>query len=116
MNNPASVAFGGTATANEAAAGSSVGGTTISGFQAFNRDVIKFFTEDAFPTDYPDSDVLITLKRAGFRIKEVPVRMFANQTGKSMHSGIRPLYYLFKQMLSIMVTLLRSPKSYRGDK
>lgn len=86
-----------------------------SGFQAFNRDVIKFFTEDAFPTDYPDSDVLITLKRAGFSIKEVPVRMFANQAGKSMHSGIRPLYYLFKQMLSILVTLLRSPKSYRGD-
>lgn len=84
-----------------------------SGFQAFNREVILFFTSDLFPCDYPDADVLISLHLADFRICEVPVRMSASATGKSMHSGIKPLYYVFKMLLSICVTLLRSHRLYR---
>ncbi len=84
-----------------------------SGFQAFNRSVIKFFSTDVFPCDYPDADMLITLNLAGFRIRELPVRMFANPSGKTMHSGIKPLYYMFKMCLSIVVTLLRNRQFYR---
>lgn len=84
-----------------------------SGFQAFNREVVKFFTTDVFPCDYPDADMLITLNLAGFRIREIPVRMFANPTGKTMHSGAKPLYYMFKMCLSIVVTLLRNRNLYR---
>jgi hypothetical protein len=86
---------------------------STSGYQAFNRDVIRFFTSEAFPNDYPDADVLITLHRAGFSITEIPVRMFTNAAGTSMHSGIRPLYYVFKMFLSISVILLRRKQSYR---
>jgi len=81
---------------------------TTSGFQAFNRDVISFFTSDLFPVDYPDADMLIMLHRAGFDMVEIPVKMFENSEKKSMHSGIKPLYYTFKMLLSIFVTLLRS--------
>ncbi len=84
-----------------------------SGFQAFNRSVMKFFSTDIFPCDYPDADMLITLNLAGFRIRELPVRMFANVSGKTMHSGIKPLYYMFKMCLSILVTLLRNRQFYR---
>jgi len=80
---------------------------TTSGYQAFNREVIRFFATDIFPVDYPDADMLIMLHRAGFRISEVPVRMFENSEGKSMHSGLKPLYYMFKMLLSICVTLMR---------
>jgi glycosyltransferase involved in cell wall biosynthesis len=80
---------------------------TTSGFQAFNRDVISFFATDIFPVDYPDADMLIMLHRAGFCLSEVPVRMFENSEGKSMHSGLKPLYYMFKMLLSICVTLMR---------
>jgi glycosyltransferase involved in cell wall biosynthesis len=80
---------------------------STSGFQAFNRRVIRYFTTEVFPCDYPDADMLITLHRAGFRILEVPVRMHASVTGKSMHTGWKPLYYMFKMLLSIFVTLLR---------
>lgn len=78
-----------------------------SGFQAFNRSVIEYFTSDAFPCDYPDADVLLMLGLAGFSIREIPVRMYANSEGKSMHSGLKPLYYVFKMLLSMTVTLLR---------
>ena len=86
-----------------------------SGFQAFNRSVIEFFCRDIFPVDYPDADVLITLHRAGFRISELPVRMYAAE-GKSMHNGIKPIYYVFKMTLSIFVTLIRSRKLYQGGR
>jgi glycosyltransferase involved in cell wall biosynthesis len=81
---------------------------STSGFQAFNRRVIRYFTTEVFPCDYPDADMLIILYRAGFRIREVPVRMHASVTGKSMHTGLKPLYYMFKMLLSIFVTLLRA--------
>ncbi|MGB9082229.1 MAG: glycosyltransferase family 2 protein [Desulfuromonadaceae bacterium] len=80
---------------------------TTSGFQVFNRDVIRYFSQDLFPVDYPDADMLIMLHRAGFCMTEVPVRMFENSEGKSMHSGFKPIYYMFKMLLSIGVTLLR---------
>jgi glycosyltransferase involved in cell wall biosynthesis len=91
------------------ATGMSVTDTT-SGFQAFNSDVIRFFATDIFPVDYPDADMLIMLHRTGFRLTEVPVRMFENSEGKSMHSGFKPFYYMFKMLLSICVTLLRETK------
>ncbi len=80
---------------------------STSGYQAFNRRVIRFFTTEVFPYDYPDADMLLTLHRADFRIREVPVRMHGNASGKSMHAGWKPLYYIFKMLLSIFVTLLR---------
>ncbi len=84
-----------------------------SGYQAMNRDVVRFLTSDVFPCDYPDADVIISLNRAGFRIREVPVRMFPNAEGKTMHSGMKPLYYMFKMCLSIFVTFLRNRALYR---
>jgi hypothetical protein len=86
---------------------------STSGFQAFNRRVIRFFTTEVFPCDYPDADMLLTLHRAGFSILEVPVRMYANATGKSMHAGWKPLYYMFKMLLSMFVTLLRKKETAR---
>jgi glycosyltransferase involved in cell wall biosynthesis len=86
-----------------------------SGYQAFNREVMDFFAGALFPCDYPDADVLISLHLAGFRICEVPVRMRAGTAGKSMHSGIKPIYYVFKMLLSMLVTLLRSRRLYRRE-
>jgi glycosyltransferase involved in cell wall biosynthesis len=86
---------------------------STSGYQAFNREVIRFFTTEVFPVDYPDADMLITLHLAGFSIMEFPVRMYSNVEGKSMHSGVKPLYYIFKMILSIFVTLLRNRKTIR---
>jgi glycosyltransferase involved in cell wall biosynthesis len=78
-----------------------------SGYQAMNRKVLEWVSSDKFPWDYPDADVIIMLHRAGFRIQEVPVQMYENQDKKSMHSGWKPLYYVFKMLLSILVTLMR---------
>jgi len=78
-----------------------------SGYQAMNRRVIAFFTGDGYPTDYPDTDVLVMLHRHGFRIAEVPVAMEPSKGVKTIHGGLRPLYYVFKMSLSIPLNLLR---------
>jgi len=87
---------------------------STSGYQAMNGRVLEWVSSDKFPWDYPDADVLIMLHRAGFRIKEVPVHMFENRDGKSMHGGWIPIYYVFKMFLSIMVTLMRKQEMEGG--
>jgi hypothetical protein len=55
--------------------------------------------------------MIIMLGRSGFRVKEIPVIMYLNHTGKSMHAGlIRPIYYGMKMMMSIVMTLLRDDR------
>ncbi len=78
-----------------------------SGFQALNRRVLRFLSGPCCPVDYPDADVLIMLHRAGFRIAQIPVQMYPSSDKKTMHDGSKPLYYVFKMLLSILVTLLR---------
>jgi glycosyltransferase involved in cell wall biosynthesis len=81
------------------------------GFQALSKQAFQFYCSEVYPVDYPDADMIILLDRSGFRIKEVPVIMYLNQTGQSMHSGlIRPIYYGMKMMMSITMTLLRDDR------
>lgn len=77
------------------------------GYQALNSRVLRLFASDIYPVDYPDADVIIMVHRAGLRIDEIGVKMFPNAENKSMHSGWKPFYYVFKMLLSILVTLLR---------
>jgi glycosyltransferase involved in cell wall biosynthesis len=79
-----------------------------SGYQAINRKTMELFASDIYPVDYPDADVIIMLYRKGIRFTEVPVTMNRSIGNTSMHSGLKPFYYIFKMLLSILVTLLRS--------
>jgi len=84
-----------------------------SGYQAMNADVALLYSTKILPVDYPDSDVLIMLHRSGFRITEVPVLMKPSPSNKSMHSGIfKPLYYIIKMTLSILLVILRKRYSH----
>ncbi|NIR49900.1 glycosyltransferase family 2 protein [candidate division KSB1 bacterium] len=86
-----------------------------SGFQALNRNVITFFAKsNQYPADFPDADIIILLHYAGFHISEIPVVMYRNETGKSMHSGFKPLYYIIKMLLSIYAVLFGDQKLTRS--
>jgi len=84
-----------------------------SGYQALSRRAVEFCVRDSFPGDYPDADVLVLMHGAGLRIREVPVRMHPNANGKSMHSGLKPLYYIYKMCLSITLNLMRQEKEIK---
>ena len=78
-----------------------------SGFRALTRELVEFFANVNYPSDYQDADVLVLAHFAGFRIKEVPVVMQENLSGKCLLIGYGFLYYGFKMLLLIIVTLLR---------
>jgi len=77
-----------------------------SGFQALNARTLRFYRQDFYPWDYPDADILIRAEYHGLRFDEVAVEMLQGIPGKSMHRGLRPLYYVYKLLLSIFVTWL----------
>ena len=82
-----------------------------SGYQCLNRKVFEAFTEDIFPCDYPDTNIIIILHRMGFTIKEIPVAMIPNPKGRGMHHGIFTLmYYFFKMFLAFFIALLRGKR------
>jgi glycosyltransferase involved in cell wall biosynthesis len=77
-----------------------------SGFQMMRAEIAGLFSRDVFPVDYPDADILILLHRTGYRVRELPVQMRPSP-GSSMHSSQSTPYYVYKMLLSILVTLLR---------
>jgi glycosyltransferase involved in cell wall biosynthesis len=77
-----------------------------SGMQALSGRTVGFFASGVFPCDYPDSDVIVMAHMAGLRVRELPVRMRSREGGASMHSGLKPLYYAIKMLLSLFIVLL----------
>lgn len=87
-----------------------------SGFQALNVRALRFLAWDNYPTDFPDTDVLLNLHLAGFRVEEVPVTMRERQAGVSMHSTWGAFYYVAKMFLSILMVFLREWGRARRDR
>lgn len=77
-----------------------------SGFQVLGPRALRFFSSGVFPCDYPDADVLLMAHLAGLRIREYPVRMQPRLGGRSMHAGLRPIYYGAKMVLSVFIVIL----------
>ncbi len=83
-----------------------------SGYRALNNRVLGFLVNDFFPYDYPDADMIVLVHRAGFSIKELSMKMHGRKDGTSMHSGLKPVYYVFKVFLSMLMTMLRKKPSF----
>lgn len=81
-----------------------------SGFQCLNRRAVAFLAKGDFPWDFPDVDVFLMIYFAGLTAREVPVRMVSRSGGRSMHSGLKPLYYMIKMLLSITIVVLNHRK------
>jgi len=72
-----------------------------SGFQALGRRVLELYVLDAFPSDYPDVDVLLTAHRHGLEVREVSVEMHASQRKSTLHGGLRSIWYVYKMLLAV---------------
>ena len=42
-----------------------------------------------------------------FRVVEIPAVMHARTEGKSMHSGLKPFWYMLRVMFSILIVVFR---------
>ena len=78
-----------------------------SGFRAMNRNAVNLYNSDLYLQNYPDANVILLTHYSGLKVKEIPVRMNRNITGKSIHSGLKPLGYIDVMTLSIFMMMLR---------
>lgn len=83
---------------------------TTSGYRVVNRKVIKMFS-DYYPTDYPEVEAIVYLKRLGFSILEVPTEMQERQAGSSSITPLKSAYYMIKVALALFMNALRYPKA-----
>lgn len=80
-----------------------------SGYRGMKKKLIEFCATENFSFDYPDANFLLTLHRAGFVVREIPMDMEMRLGGVSQHNGLKPIVYMIKMFLSIFVILLRKP-------
>ncbi|MCM0647210.1 glycosyltransferase family 2 protein [Clostridium swellfunianum] len=86
------------------------------GFKALSQRAYEFYSKMGnYPADYPDSDIIIQMLKLGYKIKEIPISINKRIHGTSMHSGLKPIIYLFKMFLSINVVLLRHKLQRREE-
>lgn len=83
-----------------------------SGYQLLNRKVFSYLSKaDNYPLDYPDINIIMALYKMKFKVVEAPVIMLEKKDGKSMHSGLAPLFYVLRMFLAmLMITIRRMDK------
>jgi hypothetical protein len=49
----------------------------------------------------------MALHKMNFKVVEAPVRMVEKPKGKSMHAGLKPVFYIMRMVLAIIMILFR---------
>ena len=79
-----------------------------SGFRAANRRVIRAFAH-WYPEDYPEPEVILLLRRAGYAIGELSVRMRHRRSGTSSIGLLGGLFYVLKVTTCLLLDTVRAP-------
>ena len=79
---------------------------STSGFRAYGVRALAYLAH-RYPADYPEPESIVLLARRGMRIKEVPVRMRERRYGRSSITGVRPLYYMTKVGLALLLDVIK---------
>lgn len=87
-------------------------GNTISdpttGLQGLNRKAFLYYSKyNNFDDKYPDANMLTLMMLIKFRVVEIPAVMHKRKGGKSMHSGLKPIWYTIRVFYSILIVLFQ---------
>jgi glycosyltransferase involved in cell wall biosynthesis len=83
---------------------------TSSGFRAFNRPVLDFFSRN-YPSEYMESvESLIVATLEGFDVAEVPVDMRSRSAGTPSARRLRLVYHYLRLLLVLGSSARRRPK------
>ena len=78
------------------------------GLQGFSRRAFSFYAQyNHFDDKYPDANMLMQMLLLGFRVEEIPSVMHPRTEGVGMHSGMKPILYMFRMMFSLIAVWLR---------
>ena len=84
---------------------------TSSGFRAFDRSVLEFFSRN-YPSEYMESvESLIVATLEGFDVVEVPVSMRQRSAGEPSNRRFRLIYHYLRLLLVLGARVRRRPRS-----
>ncbi len=78
------------------------------GLQGLGQKAFLYYSRfNHFDDQYPDANMLIQMMILKFKVKEIPAIMYERAEGKSMHSGIKPLWYMIRLFYEILSVIMR---------
>ncbi len=78
------------------------------GLQGLSRRTFCYYAGfDHFDDQYPDANMILQMIMLGYNVVEIPALMHQRTTGKSMHSGIKPIVYMIRMCYSILAVWIR---------
>lgn len=78
------------------------------GLQGLSRKAVLYYSKyNHFDDQYPDTNMIMQMMLLKFKIVEIPAVMHMRQSGKSMHSGLKPLWYMFRMFFSVLAVIFR---------
>lgn len=78
------------------------------GLQGLSRRAFLYYSKyNYFDDQYPDANMLLQMLLLRFQVVQVPAVMHERTVGKSMHSGLKPIWYMFRMFFSMMAVVFR---------
>lgn len=78
------------------------------GLQGLNARTVWCYSRYGYFDDgYLDANIIMQMLLRGYRIREIPAMMHERSVGKGMHSGVRPVLYMFRMAFSISAVYIR---------
>lgn len=78
------------------------------GLQGLSAQTVAYYAREGnFDGRYPDVNIILQMLLRGYQIQEVPAIMHERKTGQEMHSGLKPLVYMFRMAFSIPAVYIR---------
>lgn len=78
------------------------------GMQGLARSAFLYYSKAGhFDDRYPDANMILQMILLGFRVEQIPAVMHTRTGGRSMHTGLRPIFYMCRMLFSMLVILFR---------
>lgn len=91
----------------EVAAGRKIADPTT-GLQGLSRKAVLYYSKyNHFDDKYPDTNMIMQMILLKFKVVEVPAVMHPRTAGVSMHSGLKPIWYMLRMFFSVLAVVFR---------
>lgn len=78
------------------------------GLQGLSRKAVLYYSKyNQFDDKYPDTNMIMQMILLKFKVVEIPAVMHARTAGESMHSGLKPLWYMLRMFFSVLAVVFR---------
>ena len=80
----------------------------MTGLQGLSRKAVLYYSKyNHFDDKYPDTNMITQMMLLDFKVVEIPAVMHIRTSGTSMHSGLKPIWYMTRMFYSVLAVIFR---------